>query len=114
MSETVTLCREGPILTAHLHGEIDHHTARRIREEVDAALFRCKPSSLVLDFSGVPFMDSSGIGLILGRVDAVTAIGGVVRLSGLSPALWRIVRLAGLERIRSLTVTGGDEGAGEA
>lgn len=106
MAGEVTLRQEGGTLYAALHGEIDHHTARSMREAVDGALFRYRPVSLVMDFSDVPFMDSSGIGLILGRVEAADATGSAVRLTGLSPTLWRLLRLSGLERIRNLTVTG--------
>ena len=53
-------------LTAWLCGEIDHHTARKIREAVDETASRVRPERLILDFSAVQFMDSSGIGLIMG------------------------------------------------
>ena len=59
--------KEG-VLTAFLAGEIDHHSAREMREQIDEAAQKHKPYCLRLDFSQVPFMDSSGIGLILGRV----------------------------------------------
>ena len=91
-------------LTARLLCEIDHHTARRMREKIDSALFLRKPLSLVIDFSGVSFMDSSGIGLILGRVETASALGMGVRLVGLSPTLMKLVRLAGLERVKNLTI----------
>lgn len=54
-------------LTVWLTGELDHHSARMMREQIDAAVERTRPSVLRLDFSGVGFMDSSGIGLIMGR-----------------------------------------------
>ena len=55
------------VLTVWLTGELDHHAAREIREQIDSALGRCTATLLRLDFSGVGFMDSSGIGLIMGR-----------------------------------------------
>ena len=54
-------------ITAYLTGDIDHHSARNIREDIDAFIQMKKPYLLRLDFSGVSFMDSSGIGLIMGR-----------------------------------------------
>lgn len=107
MRDEVIISESGSILTASLAGEIDHHLARRIREKIDAALFRSKPKRLVLDFSGVAFMDSSGIGLILGRVEAARALSAEVRLVGLSDGLLKLVRLAGLERIRGLSISVG-------
>lgn len=91
-------------LTANLTAEIDHHTARRIRERIDSELFLRKPEILVLDFSGVGFMDSSGLGLILGRCSVAEGIGASVRVVGASDQLMRLIRLSGLERVRNLSV----------
>ena len=57
----------GKILTAYLDGEIDHHSAKNMRETIDAAIAELMPEMLVLDFKDVSFMDSSGIGLVMGR-----------------------------------------------
>ena len=54
-------------LAAYLSGEIDHHAAQSLRREIDAQVDDRLPELLTLDFSGVTFMDSSGVGLILGR-----------------------------------------------
>ena len=91
-------------LTASLSEEIDHHTARRIRERIDAEMFLKKPEILVLDFSRVGFMDSSGLGLILGRCSVAEGIGASVRVVGASDQLMRLIRLSGLERVRNLSV----------
>lgn len=56
----------------------DHHSAKPIREETDVWITRFRPSTVVLDFSGVKFMDSSGIGLILDRYNKAAATGGKV------------------------------------
>ena len=93
-------------LTAYICCEIDHHTAKVIREATDARLSEERPAELVLDFSGVPFMDSSGIGLILGRLDKAGELGGTVILSGLSEPLMRLIRLSGILRMRNLSVEG--------
>ena len=92
------------ILTARLLGEIDHHKARRIREEIDGRIFLTHPGLLVLDFTHVTFMDSSGIGLIMGRCDCMDAIGGRVFLDGLSDGIRRLVRISGIDKIRNVTV----------
>lgn len=105
MKEEVVFLVEGEVLVALLSCELDHHTARRVRELIDRELFRVKPRCLMLDFSGVGFMDSSGVGLILGRVESASANGASVRLSGLSPSLMKLVRLSGIERIKSLSIS---------
>lgn len=92
-------------LTARIGCDIDHHSAKGMREKIDDKLFETKPHTLVLDFSAVGFMDSSGLGLILGRVECATALRIAVILTGLSPTLMKLVRLGGLERVKNLTVT---------
>ncbi|MBQ7387493.1 MAG: anti-sigma factor antagonist [Clostridia bacterium] len=104
MKEDVTFSYSGGNLTARICCELDHHTVRRIREKTDSRLFRDKPERLTLDFSGVGFMDSSGIGLILGRVETASAVGATVCITGASPMLMKLLRLSGIERIRNLTV----------
>ena len=74
----VTLKQDGKTLTALLSGEIDHHWAAILREKIDERAAAAAPAILILDFSAVTFMDSSGIGLILGRHKLVSAMGGVV------------------------------------
>jgi len=86
-------------ITVRLAGEIDHHTARSMREQIDSAIDRSRPDTLYLDFSGVNFMDSSGVGLIMGRYRAVRLYGGALELVGLSPQIEKITRLAGLDRL---------------
>ena len=104
MKEEVKLSECGGTLTARLCCEIDHHTAKRMREHIDRALFEKKPVKLVLDFSEVGFMDSSGLGLIIGRAECAAAVGATVVLSGLSGSTERLLRVCGIEKIKNLTV----------
>ena len=55
-------------LTAELDGEIDHHTAKNFREQIDLEIDTQTPKTLILDFSDITFMDSSGIGLIMADI----------------------------------------------
>ena len=96
--------KEGELI-ARICCDIDHHSAKRMREKIDDKLFEIKPHRLIIDFSAVGFMDSSGLGLILGRVERASALHVSVMLTGLSPTLMKLVRLAGLERVKNLTVT---------
>lgn len=91
-------------LTVKLVGELDHHTVRRVREDVDRRLFELAPDALTLDFSGVEFMDSSGLGLILGRAECVSGLGGRLVLCGLSPRVRRLLMLSGIEKLRCVCV----------
>ncbi len=93
---SVQLSYRDGVLMARLSGEIDHHAAREMREAIDDTAQKVKPACLRLDFSQVPFMDSSGIGLILGRVRLLQYWRGRVVLCGLSAQLGRMVELAGI------------------
>lgn len=86
-------------LTAILSGEIDHHSAREIRNEIDSTASKVKPEKLILDFSDVKFMDSSGIGLIMGRCRMMQMWSGSVEIANLPRNIERIVSLAGLETL---------------
>lgn len=90
------------ILTARLCGEIDHHIAKEERGAIDSELFRKSPKVLVLDFSAVRFMDSSGIGLIIGRTQTAEEIGCRVKICGLSSSLSRLVKLSGIGKIKNI------------
>ena len=83
-------------LTAALSGEIDHHSAAEMRILTDGELARTMPAVLNFDMSSVTFMDSSGIGLILGRSRTMQAWNGRVRISAPSERVARILKLSGL------------------
>ena len=89
----------GDKLTALLSGEIDHHCAGKIRDEIDTAIEHHRPSCLVLDSGGVSFMDSSGIGLVMGRYKLMKSIGGEVRVENTPTALRRVMKLSGLYQL---------------
>lgn len=86
-------------IVARLSGEIDHHHAGEIRSEIDEAVASAQPAVLVLDFREVIFMDSSGIGLIMGRYKAVAAYGGELVIANISLGLKKVIRLAGLDKL---------------
>ncbi len=83
-------------LTVYLSGDIDHHEARKIREYTDAIIQEKKPSDLHLNFASVHFMDSSGIGLIMGRYRMMQLYGGKVRVVSVPESLRKMMELAGL------------------
>lgn len=93
----VTIHEDGKTLLAELSGEIDHHGAASVRAEIDERVTACSPAVLVLDFSAVTFMDSSGIGLILGRHKLVSALGGVVVVQKAPADIKRMLAIAGID-----------------
>ena len=104
MQNSVEFLENGRELTAILAGEIDHHLAKEQREAIDRMLFQKKPRLLVLDFSAVKFMDSSGIGLIIGRVDIAEGLNCKISVKGLSRILRKLVKLSGVEKLKNLTI----------
>lgn len=89
-------------MTAYLEGEIDHHTAAAIREEIDNAVMLHSPKVLKIDFDAVTFMDSSGVGLAMGRYRTLLMTGGELILSNLSERNYKMMKLSGLEKIAIL------------
>lgn len=87
------------VVRAYLSGEIDHHSAAEIREKIDESVIQARPKELVLDFALVTFMDSSGIGLVMGRFRLMQETGGKVILQNLPSPLKKVMKLAGLDRL---------------
>lgn len=86
-------------LTVILQGDIDHHSAVAVRAEIDDLLSRSRPDCLWLDLSQVDFMDSSGLGLILGRYNTMQRLGGRLVLVSPGKRVEKILALAGIERL---------------
>ena len=98
----VKITVSGEVVTAFLDGEIDHHTASVIRNEIDAAVEKNMPTLLVLDFRDVSFMDSSGIGLVMGRYRNLIKTGAELHIIGAPPNIYKMLKLAGIERLAKL------------
>ena len=81
-------------LVAVLDGEIDHHCAQPMRTEIDEKITAYQPEVLVLDFAGVTFMDSSGIGVLLNRYKQMKA--GHTSFYGACPQVMRVLKVAGI------------------
>ena len=84
-------------VTAYLSGEIDHHSAAELRSTIDEAVEHAYPEVLVLDFGGVTFMDSSGIGLLSGRNARIACFGGRTIVINANPRIRKLLQIAGLQ-----------------
>lgn len=93
----VKIVTSGSCVTAYIEGEIDHHNAPALRESIDSAIEKSRPKTLKLDFGGVSFMDSSGVGLVMGRYKNAARYGGEVEVLNLSRSAERIMKLSALE-----------------
>lgn len=85
-------------LLLELKGELDHHGAKQAMEEIEREIDAVLPLRLVLDFSGVTFMDSSGIAVLLRSQKRMQCYGGSMLLCGVPPQARRILEIAGVER----------------
>ena len=95
----------GPALIARPDVEIDHHSAERMRVQVDAAFEKSSCRHIIFDFSQVTFMDSSGIGMIIGRYKNAEKRGGKMALTGMSDEMGRLFTISGLAKIITRTDT---------
>ena len=86
-------------LTISLAGELDHHAARGLMESIDRCIEQNLPVKTILDMGGLTFMDSSGIGLIMGRHRSMESIGGEGIVRNPPQHIRRVMRLSGMERI---------------
>ena len=89
---------DGRTLRLTVLGEIDHHSAKGLREKIDSLLFYHRPQTLYLVLSEVSFMDSSGLGLILGRYTRMKELGGDMILVHPTRQIEKILALAAMDK----------------
>lgn len=98
----ITLKLNQRTLIVSLTGELDHHGAEQIRSVIERAITEHDVKNLIFDFSNLSFMDSSGIGMIIGRYKLITSLGGSVSLVCTSPRMNKLVTMSGLTRLISV------------
>ena len=91
------------VLTASVSGEVDHHRARRIMEELEQAIDGMAPRQFTLDLSEVSFMDSSGIAVVLRAYRWVKELGGEMVVAHPPAQAAKVLKAAGIERLIRLT-----------
>ena len=87
------------LLIFKISEEIDDYTVRKIRRRADYEIERYMPKRVVFDFDSVTFMDSAGIGLIIGRYKFVNMLGGKLELTNLTQSVKRIFEMSGILKI---------------
>ena len=95
----VTIEASGSLIIAYLIGEIDHHSSAALREKIDDVIMFKKPKHLILDFKNVSFMDSSGIGLVMGRYRLMQSFKGTLEIRNVTKQTKKLMELAGLGSI---------------
>lgn len=87
------------VLKLKITEEIDHHTTEKIRRKADYEIQRHMPKKVIFDFNNVSFMDSAGIGLVVGRYKLINALGGNLEMENVKPGLERVFRMSGILKI---------------
>lgn len=95
----ITYIPKQRLILVRIVGEIDHHSAESIRHVVEKELRRTSAINVAFDFGAVTFMDSSGIGMIIGRYKTVAALGGAVIIFDANEQVKRIINMSGLSRL---------------
>jgi len=88
-------------VTAYISGEIDHHNAGALRAKIDEAVEMSYPEVLIMDFGAVTFMDSSGIGLVMGRYKLMRDLCGRIIIENAPRSIKKVMRMAGIEKLLS-------------
>ena len=95
----VNYYKKDKVLTIKLTEEIDHHTTEKIRRIADYEIERHIPRKVVFDFNKVSFMDSAGIGLVLGRYKNASMLGGKVELINVNKSVYKILKMSGIIKL---------------
>ncbi len=90
---------EGRTFTARVEGEVDHHAAKAMMEELDRRVDAALPGVMTLDLGAVSFMDSSGIALVLRAYRRMRELGGSLRLVNVPPQAAKVLRAAGVDKL---------------
>ncbi len=91
------------ILTLKITEEIDEHTTEKIRRKVDNEITRFLPRKVILDFSDVNFMDSAGIGMLIGRYKMVRMLGGELEVININRQIKKLFEMSGILKIIKVT-----------
>lgn len=90
------------LLVVKIIEEIDHHTTEKIRRKIDNEIIRYMPRKVILDFNKVSFMDSAGIGMIIGRYKMIKMLGGELEIENATRNVRKVLEMSGITKIISL------------
>ena len=79
--------------------ELDHHQAMKLRKCSDEQFRRCRAKNIILDFKNTNFMDSAGVGMIIGRYKEVDLIGGKIAVININANIKKLIHISGLHKL---------------
>lgn len=95
----INLTTKKNVLIIRLAGELDHHTAEQLKEQVEEKINKDGIKHILLNLEELTFMDSSGLGVILGRYKRLKQVDGTMIICAISPSIYRLFELSGLFKI---------------
>lgn len=98
----IKFANRGSTLIASFTGELDHHFAEYARNKIESELLKATTRNVIFDFSGLSFMDSSGIGVIVGRYANIKKLGGRVAIICKNQKIYRILEISGILKLISV------------
>ena len=94
---------EDKLLILEITEEIDHHTTEKIRRKADYEIERHMPRKIIFDFNKVTFMDSAGIGMIIGRYKMIKMLGGTIEMINVNQSIKKIFDMCGIPKIMKIS-----------
>ena len=95
--------KEDKLLILKITEEIDHHTTEKIRRKADYEIERHMPRKTIFDFDKVTFMDSAGIGMIIGRYKIMKMLGGSIEMINVKPSIRKIFDMCGIAKLMKIS-----------
>ncbi|MGI6778981.1 MAG: anti-sigma F factor antagonist [Acetivibrionales bacterium] len=98
----IKFSNKGTTLIAKIFGELDHHSAEYTRQKIDGEMIKSSTKNLIFDFSKLTFMDSSGIGIIMGRYKNMLNLNGKVAIVCNNTQVNRVLKMCGIPRLMNI------------
>ena len=87
------------VLICGLAGELDHHSAKEVKDLIESVVQNRGIKNLIFDFSALKFMDSSGIGVVIGRYKLISSLGGQVAIVSRNRVIDRLLNMSGIHKL---------------
>ena len=94
--------KEDKLLIVKIIAEIDHNTTEKLRRKIDNEITRYMPRKVIFNFDKVSFMDSAGIGMIIGRYKIIKMLGGELEIKNVSRSIRKVFEMSGITKIIKL------------
>ncbi|HHV95586.1 MAG TPA: anti-sigma F factor antagonist [Clostridiaceae bacterium] len=99
MNLQVKFSNKGNILIVRLIGELDHHASDYVRRKIDGEMIKPTTKNIIFDLSNLSFMDSSGIGIIMGRYRAISRINGQIAVACSNAQILKLLEMSGISKV---------------